>query len=721
MQAVAAAACSQVNTKKIPAQQQQELDHACLLLCIALLDQSLRGNIYDSVIVGFLAVLGIQEPKESTLPPQGFREATTYTPFLSAFVKMAQLLVIQRAVVAAEHGDVEYPADLLDTLQDRLIAYGTRSPMNWVHKLRTLGKAIRDTTTALGRIVWSDDGEQLKYRGLEFSMTGLQHFLSVQVQAANRQLHELFFVPATEWHTAVPTIDLSQLKDNPANGQPGWSFLKDPRNSSLLEGWEEWLLNRVTGQKPLQKRFFTNCKDGRWNKQAVKEYLAQVDAFLERLLLAAHITGGQPARGTELLSLQPYNTQHGLWRSIFIENGLISLVTSYHKGYSVSGSTRIIHRYLPKDVSRLLVYYLWLVQPFCEQLRILALDEQPKPPSFLWACTKGAATVPWPSAHLTRILAKEFREHLDTDAAILLWRHAAIAVSRRHLRQAKFHKDYGVEASQSWNELQSAHLSGVAGAIYARGIHEAPGHVEAARTEYRRISREWHTFLGLGDTTSSSKAEAEAGAEAGVCQCGAAKLAAAEAEPTVQQPVKSAPLQQTAPKQTPQQQTPQQQTPRQKRALPWQQTPQQQTPRQKRALPWQQTPQQQTPQQQTPQQQTPRQKRAVPWQQTPQQQTPQQQTPWRKRAVPWQQTPQQQTALLQRAPKAVPNNLRLYMSPDQQAMFMARIKQEETGDKELPPARGQLKRKALSEVPLNRVAKWPRGDDENGECRTRDR
>jgi hypothetical protein len=52
---------------------------------------------------------------------------------------------------------------------------------------------------------------------------------------------------------------------------------------------------------------------------------------------------------------------------------------------------------------------------------------------------------------------------------------------------------------------------------------------------------------------------------------------------------------------------------------------------------------------------------------------------------------------------------------------MAHIKQEETGDKELPPARGQLKRKALSEVPLNRVAKWPRGDGENGECRTRDR
>jgi hypothetical protein len=232
----------------------------------------------------------------------------------------------------------------------------------------------------------------------------------------------------------VPTINLSQLKDDPANGQPGWSFLKDPRNSSLLQGLDEWLLNCVLEQKLLQKRFFTNCRDAKWRQQAAKEYLVQADAFLERLLLLIHITGGQPARGTELLSLQPYNTQHGLWRSIFIENGLVSFVTSYYKGYSVSGSTRIIHRYLPKDVSRLLVYYLCLVQPFCEQLRILALDEKPNPLSFLWSRAKGATNVPWLSPRLTGILAREFREHLDTEAAILLWRHAAIAVSRWHLR-----------------------------------------------------------------------------------------------------------------------------------------------------------------------------------------------------------------------------------------------------------------------------------------------
>jgi hypothetical protein len=218
-----------------------------------------------------------------------------------------------------------------------------------------------------------------------------------------------------------------------------------------------------------------------------------VDAFLERLLLLIHLTGGAPARGTELLSLQAYNTQHGLRRNIFVENGLISFVTFYHKGYSITGSTKIIHRYLPKDISRMLVYYLWLIQPFCRQLRILALKEKPNLPSYLWACIMkgGAPVAPWLSSRLTGVLAKEFREHLHTEAAILLWRHAAIAISQRHLQQvAKFSKDYGLETSPTWNEEQAGHLSHLASTVYARGIEEAPGHVAAARAEYRRISRE---------------------------------------------------------------------------------------------------------------------------------------------------------------------------------------------------------------------------------------
>jgi hypothetical protein len=62
-------------------QQQQEmlasklaLDLACLRFCIALLDHRLMGDLYNSVIVGFLAVLGIDKARE------GFQEAIPYTP-----------------------------------------------------------------------------------------------------------------------------------------------------------------------------------------------------------------------------------------------------------------------------------------------------------------------------------------------------------------------------------------------------------------------------------------------------------------------------------------------------------------------------------------------------------------------------------------------------------------------------------------------------------------
>ena len=41
-----------------------------------------------------------------------------------------------------------------------------------------------------------------------------------------------------------------------------------------------------------------------WRPRAVQRYLKQIDRFLELLCLAIHITGGQPARGPELLSIR---------------------------------------------------------------------------------------------------------------------------------------------------------------------------------------------------------------------------------------------------------------------------------------------------------------------------------------------------------------------------------------------------------------------------------
>jgi hypothetical protein len=77
------------------------------------------------------------------------------------------------------------------------------------------------------------------------------------------------------------------------------------------------------------------------------------------------------------------NTLNGHHRSIFIKNELLGTVTSYHKGYNVTSTLKIIYRYLLKEVSELLVYYLWLVLPFWQKLDVLVYGQKEPPSPYL--------------------------------------------------------------------------------------------------------------------------------------------------------------------------------------------------------------------------------------------------------------------------------------------------------------------------------------------------
>jgi hypothetical protein len=135
----------------------------------------------------------------------------------------------------------------------------------------------------------------------------------------------------------------------------------------------------------------------------------------------------------------------------------------------------------------------------------LALQERDLNPTFLWAVRKKTGIEQWPSSRLTAILKERFREQLGAEVRILTWRHAAIAISRRHTKQHKFRRDYGASDGRTWNDEQASHPSHVAGSIYARGIEEAPGHIASARAEYRQISRAWHDLLGVAGPAPASQ------------------------------------------------------------------------------------------------------------------------------------------------------------------------------------------------------------------------
>jgi hypothetical protein len=511
--------------------------NGCLQLCIALLDHQIKGRLTDSIVVGFLAANGIN--KECT----GFDEAVVATSPLSALVKMAQLLLLRYCAHEHEAGRSDFPSELVAQMQDRFMVYGSNSPMNWILNLRAYGSAIRNNTTASGWIEWSDDGEKLSYKGLELTMNSLRWAVRDQITEAQMQLNQLLLLPDAESDTVarlVPAVKLASLKDDPGVFTAGHSFLTDPRNQGVLgNNSHRYMLNRIRDDGGLRKRFFRNQEALTWNLVAVQQYIRLTYEFLERLLLLVHITGGQPARGTELLTLRWRNSSHSDIRNIFMDNGMLCFVTSYHKNYSTSSTCKIIHRYLPAEVGELMLYYLWLITPFLDALCVLTEGgpwQAPEIGSYLWPASLYAAArrkkiricgkgknqkvsgsgrltnrktdpaedsnqpeQPWPSMHLGHVIKTLLAAALGTTITILLWRHAAIAMSRKHLpEECRFKRDYSLSEGDAAMDLQAAHSSARASISYARSRDEGPGFSAWIRDDLRRVSRHWHNFLGFG-------------------------------------------------------------------------------------------------------------------------------------------------------------------------------------------------------------------------------
>lgn len=93
----------------------------CLELCVSLLDYDLKGDLFESAAIGFLAAITV-DPVKGIL-----KEAYHFTPTLSGFIKIAQILVIQKAVVGARDVLSIQPADLLDEMRLRFLINGVRS------------------------------------------------------------------------------------------------------------------------------------------------------------------------------------------------------------------------------------------------------------------------------------------------------------------------------------------------------------------------------------------------------------------------------------------------------------------------------------------------------------------------------------------------------------------------------------------------------------------
>ena len=476
-----------------PEEELTDAQRACLRFCYELLRERITRKEYDSVVVCALAVLGVKE--------QGWRGPDEYPPILSAMVKVSRFLVVQQGLeleAGEEPASNEFVGCLtwVQRMMDEFMVRGSHGPMQWILDLRTYGMKIYFNTTADGHIDW--DGNTVLYKKIQFSMADFRGMVHGLVAEARRLLREELTFTLDE---ELPVIPWRDLRDNPVNQQPGWNFTQDERNRLPVNGmW--WLFNRIGQNTRLARRFLRSGPTFAWNRVRVEEYMAAVVRFRENLLMLMHITGGQPARGTEILSIRHSNTVKGMHRNVFIENGLVVFVTRYHKGYAMSGDVKIIHRYLPRAVGELWVWYAWLVLPFQQRLEVDVWQKN-EVSSYVWpADPKGRQ---WTSARMSQAMRRISVAGLGAEIGLQAYRDLAIAISRRYLRpKDAFRRDEDDEDGDRDEDVeavtadkQSAHTSHTAGMVYARGIMERDGEVASMRERFRGSSVTWHRFLGF--------------------------------------------------------------------------------------------------------------------------------------------------------------------------------------------------------------------------------
>jgi hypothetical protein len=295
------------------------------------------------------------------------------------------------------------------------------------------------------------------------------------------------------------------------------------------------------------------------------------DRFRELLLAAVHLLGGQPTRTTELLGIRFVNTPNGGRRNVFIQHQIVYITTGYHKGYTQGGQLKVVQRYLPREVGEQLVWYLWLVLPFCQHIQVLGRGQAVTAAAgeaspYLWAsdvvttaadstaeaaegtkaggATGGGATLVWSSDKMRRVVEDCAVRQLGTRLNISSWRHIAIAIARKYLRGllggslgdspavAGFGAGSGAAAAAVFDDsdtegdgdgegldnpwdLQAGHSSYTADMVYGREVQQGRDMLATRQDQFRQVSVAWHRFLGFGPARAAAKGLPEAFAAEG--------------------------------------------------------------------------------------------------------------------------------------------------------------------------------------------------------------
>ncbi|KAJ4329600.1 hypothetical protein N0V87_010726, partial [Didymella glomerata] len=443
--------------------------------------------VLSTGLIQFLAVLGYDTGTDR------LRTAKNYSYILAGMVYCVRVIAVEALLPGSQRSSQsEQDRDRFVEMRQKYLGDGSFSPMSEMISMLAYGKHIGLSAGNSGNAHWSLDKETFYLNSRPIAISRFRKMAQDLMAEAEQMLRELCWVDKEEdW----VNVDLKQVVDDVTFTKRRMSFVDALGNK--LQGGLDWMLRRAINTRGGRR---LKRADGQWSVKSVRQYLRQVDRFLEVLLCSVHITSGQPGRGSEITTIRHRN---GILqdRNIFVVDGQVMTVVRYHKSQSQLDKPKVVPRFLPPRLGQVMVLYLAYLQPFREYLTVQVLGGSFS--DYVWADAQG----PWGTDRLTRALRRETGKRLGVPLHTLDYRHTAVGIGRVAVGE-RFSKGYQDEIGEvdeaevdeegeDVMELQNARTTLMGVGNYSVPI-DIVKHLSVRSIEaFRPLSAMWHRFLGL--------------------------------------------------------------------------------------------------------------------------------------------------------------------------------------------------------------------------------
>lgn len=391
----------------------------------------------------------------------------------------------------------ERGTDSLDEISKELQPFyteGHHTTFNSLAQTQHLASSIAMNQKAPPNIYWVEgtNRQELEYNGDRIRIIDWAAMIHAIQDSQETMLRKLML---DQTDLFIDYTD-RRVADDPHAQSHGHSLFKDPRNYHIFfpDGETEILFRRVSAEEKLRDRFLRRTGSG-WKvlPKAARAWLSDYSELSKLCITALILTGGGPARSTELTALNYANGRDGRIRN-FLFHGRSGYVTKeYHKNSGRKTFEPIIPDFLDAHLTYVILQDLAVLRPFAITLANEAYGEDDKVMGLyltkLFVCKSRLFDVNDLSDSLTMWTLRFLKARLSMRHV----RHVELAIKRQEKLIVRDMDEDEVDIKAS----MASHSHAVEIKHYARSSDIHPESDETTWNEYKHCCWSMHVLFRL--------------------------------------------------------------------------------------------------------------------------------------------------------------------------------------------------------------------------------